>query len=1465
MTTFLVTNLNDSGAGSLRAAIIAANADPSPTPDTIQFQVSGMINLLSDLPAITNAVKIDGTSAPSYVAGGPPVVELNFNGHSGLTFSTGSGGSGLFGLALGGSGDNGVTLNASNITVDKNYIGVHANGSAFSNALDGVYVSSLSSDNKIGLNDSHASGVVGNVISANGRNGIALHGSDDNVIVANRIGTSPDGNTKMANGHNGILVTEGADGNTIGGTVFVDSATGQVNNPTGDKGTGTQVFVVPPLGNLVSGNFGDGILIENGSTNNVLNGNFVGTNANGTAAVGNGGDGVHIVNADGNSLLGCTFVENPFVYYNILSGNGGNGLHVTSSDDVTIQANYFGIGSHNAIVANTLNGVLIDGDSRNPQLGGVIPLGNVAAGNKLNGVYVTDTVSGFVTFNTFGGLFPFQGAAPNGNDGILIDSTGGNNLIRTNVFSGNLNNGIEIAGNASGVTVDPNIAGLDTTGFSKTVNTGIGLPDMANGGHGLLITGTAHDNTIGGYRDSVIPQNTFSGNDGFGVAITGAAYNNQLFDNVIGADVTLLRALGNAAGGLLLASSGSGNLIGGPTTDPTKPRTNFIGGNDGNGITIASGVTGDVIVGNSIGVDRGGFETLPNHGMAIALNGAYSNYIFNNRGTPSDISIGLPPQEVLGQLEGLYIGFFGRAGDPAGVEYWMTQALNQLAGGTSLAQVMLNISASFAVSPENGPYSVLATQPLNPQNPQQVALATSFIEQLYQQAFNHAADPAGLQYWLTQLFSGAVAFSALVYTIETGAQAPDQAILGYKLEAGSYFTQLAHGTSPSLDAMEGAVQNVTSQTSFLISKASTESYTGHSENQVTYATAFSQFPVTGVRADYDGKVILTGSHIVNGTEMSALYSGPLQDTSLGTMYVLTPQFSGQTIASANFYGPNTSIFTPSIGVGNVIAVGSYVYAESTVHDHGMIYKGPVKGGGTWTQIDVPSSSVGGAIVEDTIPHSVMGDLVVGNYDLQGVPASGNAFIYNMKTNTWTIFDQAFGGTQQLTSAYAVWQNAIGSSSYTIAGGSKHGTGFNEAFLVNYDSITGVFSNLKFYNINNTPDFLAHFEGFSAVPGGFNVYGQSVTQVAMGFIPVNPDGSFGDAFWTDIGLPGAEVTTANSIYQNIGMGVYTLSNSQAVPSYTAVIDQSHVNDLGGLLMPIGSLSFSYSTSVEGGVGALIVGSEAQSNLLGGSIGNDTFVGTEGVSMVDTIYTGGGADLILLSADRSDPTRIELYAGNSIANPTPVSPGGIQTAVPHSIVDANDVPQLGWWGQATAQFGGPVSDASTNRGHGTGTSEDMSLVTNFIAGSAIDAGDSVDLSLAAFSNLLRSANPNSGPALGNAVFSNLLAAGGDTVVVPNADLLRFGDGQTFADAAALAAVLVNPLTAIKFSSLQTNTTNHYMVAYDDTSGNLRIADLNIHNPTSFDNTSQVQSLAISDMVQLTGVTVLQLHESNVQFVA
>ncbi len=611
MASFTVTNLNDSGAGSLRAAIEAANL--SGTPAVVDFAVQGTITLASDLPAVAGDVKIDATTAPAYATGGPPVVEIDCNSHAGLVFAAGSDGSQLLGVAVDNATGHGVTLNAGSITLDNNYIGLNLAGTASGNSGDGIYVSASSSNNLIGLNASGASGVVANVISGNGGNGISFHGSSGNTVVANRIGTNAAGTSAIANGGNGIWITAGSGNNEIGGTAFTDSGTGQTNNPTGSKGSVPPTFVVPPLGNLVSGNGQTGILIDAKSQNNVLNGNFVGTTADGNAALGNAGDGVWINGADNNSLIGCQLVNDPFVYYNVLSGNGGNGLHITDSNDATVQGNFLGVGANNTnLVGNTLDGILVDGSSQNTQVGGVIPLGNVASGNGLNGIEVRDTASNFITFNTFGGLLAFKGAAPNGNDGLLITSTGGGNAVRTNVFSGNLNNGIEIAGAASGVTVDPNIVGLNTVGQAL----------LPNGNNGLQIGGTAHGNVIGGYLTSVIPQNTFSGNNGYGVAILDQAHDNQVFNSVIGANVLGTGALGNGAGGILVADAANNNLIGGSSSDPSTPTANLISGNTGNGVTLAPGTSNIQVIGNAIGLDRFGLPVLPNSGAPIVADGS---------------------------------------------------------------------------------------------------------------------------------------------------------------------------------------------------------------------------------------------------------------------------------------------------------------------------------------------------------------------------------------------------------------------------------------------------------------------------------------------------------------------------------------------------------------------------------------------------------------------------------------------------------------------------------------------------------------------------------------------------------------------------------------------------------------------------------------------------------------------------
>jgi parallel beta-helix repeat protein len=449
--------------------------------------------------------------------------------------------------------------------------------------------------------------VVANVISGNRGSGIVLVGSSANTLVDNRIGTNAAGTSAIANRGDGIRITQGSRGNEIGGTAFTNTVTGKANNPTGSKGTVTPVFVVPPLGNLISGNRGNGLTIETGSLDNVLNGNFIGTTASGDGALGNARNGVWFDHAPGNSLVGCKFVNNPFVYYNVVSGNGQNGLLITSSDNVTVQGNFFGVGANNTtIVKNRLDGILVNGASKNTQVGGVIPLGNVSAGNGRNGIEVAGSVRGFVTFNTFGGLLAFKGAAPNGNDGLLLTATGASNLVRTNVFSGNKGNGIELAGNASGVTVDPNIVGLNTKGNGV----------LPNGRDGLLIDGTAHGNIIGGTLTSVIPQNTFSGNNGYGVAITALAHGNRVFGSFIGTQILGVHALGNKTGGVLIAGRAYGNLIGQTTRTPS----NLISGNTGIGVTLTGDTMQNSVINNYIGLNRFG-RYLLNSGRALVNTG----------------------------------------------------------------------------------------------------------------------------------------------------------------------------------------------------------------------------------------------------------------------------------------------------------------------------------------------------------------------------------------------------------------------------------------------------------------------------------------------------------------------------------------------------------------------------------------------------------------------------------------------------------------------------------------------------------------------------------------------------------------------------------------------------------------------------------------------------------------------------
>jgi hypothetical protein len=170
--TFTVTTTADAGAGSLRQAILDANAapnDPIEGPDLIRFNLGTGVHTitpLSPLPSITDAVDLDGSTDD----GVTPSVELNGS-------SAGAGANGLVlassdpvfasfvtGLIINRFSGNGIRITGAGNGVGINYIGTNAAGTAAGPGNGGHGV----------LIESNGNFVTDNTIAFNGGAGIAV-------------------------------------------------------------------------------------------------------------------------------------------------------------------------------------------------------------------------------------------------------------------------------------------------------------------------------------------------------------------------------------------------------------------------------------------------------------------------------------------------------------------------------------------------------------------------------------------------------------------------------------------------------------------------------------------------------------------------------------------------------------------------------------------------------------------------------------------------------------------------------------------------------------------------------------------------------------------------------------------------------------------------------------------------------------------------------------------------------------------------------------------------------------------------------------------------------------------------------------------------------------------------------------------------------------------------------------------
>jgi hypothetical protein len=149
-------------------------------------------------------------------------------------------------------------------------------------------------------------------------------------------------------------------------------------------------------GNLISGN-GEGVRITGLGPGNRLEGNYIGTDRTGNRALGNPGGGVVIINSAGQQIGGAATGAR-----NIISSNGLRGIWIFGSTGIIVQGNYIGVGADGSLdLGNASHGIYLNNASGDNFIGGTTAgSGNLIAFNGRAGAY--DTKDG-------GSMFPVGG------------------------------------------------------------------------------------------------------------------------------------------------------------------------------------------------------------------------------------------------------------------------------------------------------------------------------------------------------------------------------------------------------------------------------------------------------------------------------------------------------------------------------------------------------------------------------------------------------------------------------------------------------------------------------------------------------------------------------------------------------------------------------------------------------------------------------------------------------------------------------------------------------------------------------------------------------------------------------------------------------------------------------------------------------------------------------------------------
>ena len=456
-TTFTVTTAADAvapPAGSLRQAILDANANPG--PDNIVFAVGTgplTVSLVAALPAVTSPLLILGNTQPGFTDPSNINPDPFFNTPFPL------------------------------VTIDGTNAGAGAVGLNFADTSDGSQVQYLQVLNFAGdgmVFDNSKNGLVAyTVVSGNGGNGVLVTGAG---ATANRfqnmfIGVDKTGNTAVPNGGDGMRIDNLASGNVIGGGNFFQARC------------------------IISANLGNGVRITGGAFGNLEQGNVIGLNTGNNKALGNGLDGVLVEGTGAGNIIG-----GPIGLGGIKSANGRHGVSIMGQSPGTVVFNTFGGISafSNLDFGNGVDGIHVEASGA-----GIILTTNITSGNGRYGMYIGGNADGVVVNTLLAGVgFPGTFAITNGAGGVIVTGNAKNTRFGTltvppeiialfggtaatpqelrNILAGNGGPGIIIEGNATNTRV-----------INTSIGGGLGDIPFPNAGPSVVVRGNATGTVIG--------------------------------------------------------------------------------------------------------------------------------------------------------------------------------------------------------------------------------------------------------------------------------------------------------------------------------------------------------------------------------------------------------------------------------------------------------------------------------------------------------------------------------------------------------------------------------------------------------------------------------------------------------------------------------------------------------------------------------------------------------------------------------------------------------------------------------------------------------------------------------------------------------------------------------------------------------------------------------------------------------